>query len=96
MPLYAFECRKCEHYFEVLQGINEEHESNCPECKTKKASRVYTAPHVVIQSNQAAAAKRKGVPMSRVERGRHLREERDKRKKDPQSHKDEISNELHK
>ena len=33
MPIYEFRCKKCEHTFETLAGINEDGSSlECPEC----------------------------------------------------------------
>jgi putative FmdB family regulatory protein len=32
MPTYEYECRKCEHRFEVFQSIKETPRKICPEC----------------------------------------------------------------
>jgi putative FmdB family regulatory protein len=33
MPTYVYQCKKCEHQFEVLQRITEDPIKECPECK---------------------------------------------------------------
>ena len=32
MPTYEYVCKSCRHYFEKVQGMNEEPLSSCPEC----------------------------------------------------------------
>lgn len=32
MPTYEYECRSCEHRFEVFQGITEDAIDTCPKC----------------------------------------------------------------
>jgi putative FmdB family regulatory protein len=33
MPTYEYECRKCHHRFEEIQGISEKPIQTCPKCK---------------------------------------------------------------
>lgn len=33
MPTYDYECKKCNHKFEVFQSIKDKALSECPECK---------------------------------------------------------------
>jgi putative FmdB family regulatory protein len=33
MPTYVYECQKCGHQFEELQGINDPPRRRCPECR---------------------------------------------------------------
>jgi len=35
MPTYVYECERCGHRFEVLQGITEQPRQRCPECRGK-------------------------------------------------------------
>ena len=35
MPTYEYECKKCEHTFEVFHGISEKPIAKCPECGGK-------------------------------------------------------------
>ena len=41
MPVYEYECRKCNERFEVLQSINED-ESNlrCPKCQAERPKKL--------------------------------------------------------
>ncbi len=44
MPIYEYECRKCEERFEVLQKANETNELICcPKCGTDKPGRLLSA-----------------------------------------------------
>ena len=33
MPTYEYECRKCNHHFEVFQSMSDEPIKKCPKCK---------------------------------------------------------------
>ncbi|NLE65799.1 MAG: zinc ribbon domain-containing protein [Lentisphaerae bacterium] len=33
MPTYEYQCEKCDHAFEVFQGISDKPISKCPECR---------------------------------------------------------------
>jgi putative FmdB family regulatory protein len=36
MPMYEYECKKCEHTFEELQRMTDKPLKECPECGAKK------------------------------------------------------------
>jgi putative FmdB family regulatory protein len=40
MPTYDYECDACKHKFELYQGINDEVQKKCPECKKNKLRRL--------------------------------------------------------
>jgi putative FmdB family regulatory protein len=41
MPIYLFECRNCNHRFELLRPLNtKDDEVECPECHTKLPERL--------------------------------------------------------
>lgn len=40
MPTYDYKCEKCEHTFETLQGIKDDHLTKCPECKKEGLKRL--------------------------------------------------------
>lgn len=42
MPLYDYECGKCDHVFEVFHKINETPDLACPKCKAEKPRKVIT------------------------------------------------------
>lgn len=35
MPTYEYECKSCEHTFELFQSMKAKPVADCPECKTK-------------------------------------------------------------
>jgi putative FmdB family regulatory protein len=35
MPTYAYECERCHHRFELLQGITDPPRQRCPRCRGK-------------------------------------------------------------
>lgn len=95
MPIYEFRCKKCEHEFSIQQKMNDEHVSNCPKCESSDTVRVFTPPIISLKSEQWHAARSIGVSKNRLETSSDLRDQRDKRKKDPRNERDLISNELH-
>ena len=42
MPIYEFQCKQCNHEFERLV-FNSSEKVSCPECKSKKVTRVMSA-----------------------------------------------------
>jgi len=45
MPLYEYECARCEHRFELLQKVSDEPRKRCPECRGK-VERLISAPAI--------------------------------------------------
>ena len=45
MPIYEYQCRKCEHLFDALQKINEEPLVDCPSCGENTLKRLISAPN---------------------------------------------------
>ena len=43
MPTYDYECKACEHRWEVFQSIKAKHIRKCPECGKLKANRIIGA-----------------------------------------------------
>ena len=41
MPTYDYECDACQHTWELFQKITEDPVKACPECKKKKARRLF-------------------------------------------------------
>jgi putative FmdB family regulatory protein len=39
MPIYEYECRVCEHKFEVMQAVSDPHPI-CPECASEDVRRL--------------------------------------------------------
>ena len=37
MPVYEYECKKCEYVFEEFQNLDDSPLANCPECKIKNS-----------------------------------------------------------
>lgn len=95
MPIYEFRCERCEHEFEIQQGMNDEHVSRCPECRSSKTVRVFSPPIISLRSEQWHAGRSVGAPKQRLDQAADLRDQRDKRKKDPKSDRERTSNELH-
>ena len=47
MPIYEYQCEKCEYIFEELQSIHEEALTDCPECAAKKSlKKLISAPAI--------------------------------------------------
>jgi len=43
MPTYTFKCSKCEHKFDVFQGMDMSPPDRCPECNAGRPERIMKA-----------------------------------------------------
>ena len=49
MPTYDYQCQKCGFEFEREQRITEDPIKTCPECKSRKAKRLLSAPNFILK-----------------------------------------------
>ena len=49
MPTYDYQCQKCGHEFERVQRITEDPIKTCPECKSRQAKRLLSAPNFILK-----------------------------------------------
>ncbi len=49
MPTYEYQCEKCGFEFEREQRSTEEPIKTCPECKSRKAKRLLSAPNFILK-----------------------------------------------
>ncbi len=49
MPTYDYQCEKCEFEFEREQRITEDPIKTCPQCKSRKAKRLLSAPSFILK-----------------------------------------------
>ena len=45
MPIYEYQCKDCEHVFDVLQKISDEPLTYCPECGKPELRKLLSAPN---------------------------------------------------
>ncbi|MCL4523017.1 MAG: zinc ribbon domain-containing protein [Acidobacteria bacterium] len=50
MPLYEYECSKCEHRFEKIEKVTAPHRQKCPKCKGV-AERMHSAPAIQFKGS---------------------------------------------
>ncbi len=50
MPIYAYECEKCGHRFEVTHGVDDNGSRKCPKCKGA-ARKVFTPVSILFKGN---------------------------------------------
>jgi len=43
MPIYEYQCQRCEHKFESLQKISDEPLTDCPECHQSTLKKLISA-----------------------------------------------------
>ena len=48
MPVYEFECKKCDHRFNLTETISQhdEHKEKCPKCGSKSIQNIMSAVNV--------------------------------------------------
>ncbi len=49
MPTYDYQCQKCNFEFELEQRITEDPIKTCPKCKSRKATRLLSAPSFILK-----------------------------------------------
>lgn len=49
MPTYDYVCQKCDFEFEREQRITENPIKTCPQCKSRKAKRLLSAPSFILK-----------------------------------------------
>jgi putative FmdB family regulatory protein len=49
LPTYDYQCQKCGFEFERDQRITEDPIKTCPECKSRKAKRLLSAPNFILK-----------------------------------------------
>lgn len=45
MPIYEYECKSCEHVFDVLQKMSDDPLTYCPECGKQELKKLLSAPN---------------------------------------------------
>ena len=50
MPVYEYECTKCEHRFEQLRKVTDPPPTRCPHCRSK-VKRVFGRPHSIFKGS---------------------------------------------
>lgn len=50
MPLYEYECEKCEHRFEKIENVSASPKKKCPKCGGK-ARRLFAAPAIQFKGS---------------------------------------------
>jgi len=40
VPTYEFQCKKCDHVFDVFQALNSTNDHNCTECNSSDVRRL--------------------------------------------------------
>ena len=56
MPVYNYECSKCEHAEEIFQKMSDEPLVKCPACKKKKFRRVITSLNFAVKQYNTVGA----------------------------------------
>lgn len=50
MPIYEYECPRCQHRFEVRQGFKDKPQAKCPKCK-EPARRVFHPTPIIFKGS---------------------------------------------
>ena len=50
MPIYEYECGKCNHRFELKQGFHDKPQAKCPRCKGA-ARRIFQATPIIFKGS---------------------------------------------
>ncbi len=80
MPLYEYQCRKCDHRFEKIEKVAGPHAKSCPKCRGQ-LERVATAPAIRFKGSgwYVTDYPRKGAPGSESSEGDSAKSEKPKK-----------------
>lgn len=48
MPTFDIQCKVCEHVFEVIRKINDNHKDTCPQCRSNDTEKIFLAAPAVV------------------------------------------------
>jgi len=51
MPIYEYQCRTCEHVFDVLQKMSDDPLKFCPECGAPELKKLLSAPNFRLKGS---------------------------------------------
>jgi putative FmdB family regulatory protein len=51
MPIYEYQCDRCQHNFEVMQKMSDPAPSECPHCKAKEVSKKMSMTSFALKGN---------------------------------------------
>jgi len=61
MPLYEYQCKKCEKKFEsIVSSIKADEPQECPECGAKESSRLLSSFCASVKSGSSPSCNLKG------------------------------------
>lgn len=84
MPLYAHECQKCEHLFDVWCKIDERNDSSeCPECKAVDSKPVITQINFITPGDGWASKNNRIEGQMRRKNERLRQRERERSREQP-------------
>ena len=69
MPIYEYQCKGCQHHFDLLQKINDEPIKKCPQCSKDTVVRLVSAAAFQLKGTgwYATDFKNKGKPEQKSE-----------------------------
>ncbi len=72
MPVYEYECKKCEHSFEINQSMEDKPKKKCPSCGKFQLYKIISEPIIIVRQapttlGQLAAKNSKTAGKTKVE-----------------------------
>ena len=49
MPTYEYQCKKCDHNFEIVKALGDPHKKKCPDCGKYSLYQVISPPTVFVK-----------------------------------------------
>jgi putative FmdB family regulatory protein len=55
MPIFEYQCKKCQHKFELMIKTKEEDPGACPNCGNRQLTKLFSTPAVRVKRSTSSA-----------------------------------------
>jgi len=84
MPVYEYECKKCEHSFEINQSMEDKPKKKCPSCGKFQLYKILSEPTIIVRQTPTTLGQLAAQNSKRAGKIKTEKREEQKQKSKPQ------------